>query len=264
MAQILNSVAEEMRAEFHKNANIAHRGEKGTAREIVAVRQFFDQYLPGHVQAVHNGEIITANGDVSPQCDVIIHDPTMPPMLTTQSYRILPNECVYGVVEVKSNLDRKELFDACDKIRAAKVLPKTAFDPDLSGKTRTVYGQVFGYVPTVGIVFGYDSIDLLTLKGHLKEWSEGRPAAELPDSVWVLDKGYLQWLTPENSRIDPSPSPGSTLGAFKAPTIGNVLFPLMFHLHVQFGRAWMPPVRLLDYAGNAPIGTFLGGDTEVT
>jgi Domain of unknown function (DUF6602) len=71
----------------------------------------------------------------------VIFDRSTPPFLDMVSYRKLPNECVYGVIEVKSNLDKTQLLKACRLIERVKRLPKTAFHAGQTPRrARTVYG----------------------------------------------------------------------------------------------------------------------------
>jgi hypothetical protein len=73
-------------------------------------------------------------------------------------------------------------------------------------------------------------------------------------SVWVLKKGGLVWLNPDNGRVDPSPEPGASLGSLEAEP-GQVLMSLTLHLYEHFATAWMPEFRIIDYFGQAPLGT---------
>jgi hypothetical protein len=253
VARALHNVATQVRAKFYETGIIKHHGEKGTARELLA-HDFLSRCLPGNVCAAPGGETITVSGQTSPQCDIVIFDHTTPGLLDQGNYRIIPNECVYGVIEVKTRLDKKELIDACDKLRKVKSLPKTAFQPDSLGRQRIAYGRSYHYTPTSGMIFAFDSIDLITLGQHLNEWCAAHQPDEWPDSIWILGQGYLQWTSPVNGLIDPFPSPGSRLLALAPPPEGDVLFPMAFHVHLIFAAAWMPPLNLQSYMGKAAIG----------
>lgn len=126
------SVAKRMREEFEETAVVNHRGGKGASREDI-VRDFVARYLPRSAEATGRGEIITADGQVSPECDIMIVDRSTPPLMDSRDFRIVPAECVHGVIEVKSRLDGRELLDACEKIQAVKSLPKTAYGPPPDG-----------------------------------------------------------------------------------------------------------------------------------
>jgi hypothetical protein len=189
LEQILHSVARRMRTDFELSGGFTHSGEKGTAREKV-FHDFLKHYLPGHVRAFHSAEIISVDGRTSNQCDIVICDRSTPPLLDMQSYRIVPNQCVYGLIEVKSKLDRKELRDACEKIRLAKKLPKSAYHPDPPHQSRTAIGGPSPF-PTMGMIFAFDSIKPLTLGNHFAEWCEDHEPHERPDAIWILGKSYF-------------------------------------------------------------------------
>ena len=156
-----------MRADFMSSKAFQHRGESGTARQQI-VRDFLARYLPRHVEALNSAELITVDGDRSPQFDVVISDRGVPLLLDLGTYRLLPNECVYGVIEVKSDLDKPALIEACELIEKVKANPKKAFHPNPGPYgSRTAYGEDYPYCRTSGMIFAFDSTDLRTLVQHL-------------------------------------------------------------------------------------------------
>jgi hypothetical protein len=209
------------------------------------------------MEVAHSAEIITTTGLVSPQCDVVIYDRAVPRLLDMAEYRVLFSECVYGVIEVKTKLDQSQLIDACEKIRKVKTLPKTAYYPDPLRRTRTVYGQTYSYVPTAGIIFAFDSIDLATLAEHFLDWCDARPPEEWPDSVWVLEKAAVCGLTRRTGRLIRLLSPARASWFLQPWPDEDVLFPLVLQLSSSLTTAWMPPVRLMDYAGDHRLGVVM-------
>ncbi|MFJ2441237.1 MULTISPECIES: DUF6602 domain-containing protein [unclassified Streptomyces] len=252
---ILESVAKRMRADFDQSRVFNHNGEAGTSREIL-VQNFLSSYLPTHVEAAHNVEIITHSGDVSSQCDIAVVGRGTLPLTDLKGYQVIPNECVYGVVEVKTNLTRADLFDSCEKISKARKMEKTAYRKGAGQiyKTTNAYGRTYDYFPTSGIVVAFNSGKLETLGNHLIEWCSVRPVDEWPDSVWVLGEGYLQWRSKESGSLERTPSPGSTLVQVDPGERGDILLPLALHLNIHFSEAWMHPLDLVPYAGSAPLG----------
>jgi hypothetical protein len=229
----------------------------GTVRQEI-VRGFVAPFLPRHVAIVNSAELITADRKGSTQCDLVIFDRSTPPFLDMVSYRKLPNECVYGVIEVKSNLDKTQLLKACRLIERVKRLPKTAFHAGQTPRrARTVYGNTYGeYCPTVGMIFAFDSTDLRMLGRHLLDWCGGRDPEFWPDSVWVLGKGYLAWTHPETGMVDPFPERGSGLLPISPGESGeDILFPFAMCLNTYFSTAWMQPLNLWAYAGTDGLGT---------
>lgn len=185
------SVAKKIRADFEAAASTQHHGSRGMEREEI-LQRFLSLYLPGTVEVVHNAEIITAEGLVSPQCDIVVIDKSAPRLEDMKSHRVIPAECVYGVIEVKSRLTGPELREACSKIAQVKQLPRTsyAFDPGCQVR----YGDtVYEIMPMFGLVFAYDSISINGLSKRFIDWCLGHPADTHPDSLWILGRGILAW-----------------------------------------------------------------------
>ncbi|WP_367321802.1 DUF6602 domain-containing protein [Streptomyces sp. HUAS ZL42] len=253
LAKILASVADRMLADFKASGIAKHRGSKGTVREAQLLSTFLRKYLPRTVIAEHSGEVVATNGEVSGQCDILIMDPSTPPFWDEEDYRIVPVECLYGVIEVKSFLDREELRSACEKIARLKAFPKTAYHWDKVGQTRWVYGRSWHYVPTVGIIFAYDGANIDSLAEALRDISETRPPELRVDSVWVLNKGFVNWCCPHNDNVDVSPEPKAGLVAIEA-TPQEMLMPLVAHLNMHFVTAWMSALKITDYMPNETWG----------
>jgi hypothetical protein len=243
-----------MLADFNASGVAKHSGSKGTVREAQLLSNYLRKYLPRNVIAEHSGEVVAVNGAVSGQCDIVIVDPSTPPFWDEEDYRIVPAECVYGVIEVKSSLDASELRKAWKQIARVKSLPKTAYSPNPQPRTRRIYGRDWPYVPAVGMVFAYDGISLDSLAGEFAQLADQYAPEHRPDSVWVLNKGFINWTSPKNGNLDPGPGPDAGIMAVQA-TPQQVLMPLTAHLHEHFGTAWMPPFNIRDYMANAPWGT---------
>ncbi|GAA3488560.1 DUF6602 domain-containing protein [Streptomyces cremeus] len=256
LGKILKSVASRMRADFEQSQNFNHNGEAGTSREVL-IQEFLSGYLPAHVEAVHNVEVIAANGDVSPQSDIVLIDRGTPPFTTLQGFRIIPNECVYGMIEVKTKLDGVQLADACNKISRLRSMPKTAFRP-ISGvipRTTKAYGATHKYFPTSGMIVAFSSLNLETIGNHLMNWCKVRNPIEWPDSVWVIGKGHLQWGDPRTGALFRSPTSGASLFQIDTDPQQDILLSLAIHLNIHFSDAWMNPLDLLPYSGATPLGT---------
>ncbi|WP_399088195.1 DUF6602 domain-containing protein [Streptomyces sp. BBFR2] len=259
LGKILGSVAKRMRADFEQSQNFNHKGEAGTSREVL-IQEFLSGYLPAHVEAVHNAEVISANGDVSPQSDIILIDRGTPPFTSLNGFRIIPNECVYGMVEVKTKLDGVQLVDACNKISRMRSMPKTAYRP-ISGvipRSTKVYGKNHDYFPTSGMVVAFDSLKLETIGNHLVDWCRNRNPAEWPDSVWVVGKGHLQWGDARTGSLFRSPVAGASLFQVDADPGQDILLPFALHLNIHFSDAWMNPLDLVPYSGATPLGQISG------
>jgi hypothetical protein len=257
LAGLLHATAKELRARFEKSGTASgHAGSKGAVREDYVV-DFLREHLPRTVEVYGSAEIITADGRISPQCDVLIADPATPPFFSENRHRVVPNECVYGMFEIKSRLDTAELHDACEKIARVRALPKTAYYPPRAPFIYRLqaYGKTWSYWPTVGMIFAFDSVSLETLAASLMRWCRDRDPVEWPDSVWVLGKGCLLWAPREPAQLDYAPEPESGLVALAPLPGGDVLLPMLLSLHPLLARAAMPTFKLVAYAETIKIGT---------
>lgn len=255
LSKALAQTAAKMVAEYERTREMQHRGSKGTVRESLVVNEFLSHYMPRNVQVVGSSEVAACTGDISTQCDLLVVDPTAPFLLETSDYRMAAVENVYGVIEVKSNLTADELKASYVKLASLKAMTKTAFVGAEPGRTRTVYGRQWDYVPTVGMIFAYEGAQLETLGQAMAEVAgeyEDDPHLQV-DSVWVMNRGSLTWADPQTRRINVAPNPGDCIRAISA-TPGQTLMHLTAHLHEQFASAWSSGFRLTDYLGSAELG----------
>jgi hypothetical protein len=52
--------------------------------------RFLELYVPGTAEVVHNAEIITLAGEISPQCDIVLVDRNTLRLQDLRSHRIVP------------------------------------------------------------------------------------------------------------------------------------------------------------------------------
>jgi hypothetical protein len=107
-------------------AEITHPGVKGRIREIL-VGDLFRPMLPTDV-GVGTGQIITFDGDISTEQDIVIYDRRiLPPALFGEGgLGLFPIECVLATVEVKTTLTLAELrssHESAAAISRFKYLP---------------------------------------------------------------------------------------------------------------------------------------------
>jgi hypothetical protein len=242
-----------MVADFEGSALIKHRGSKGTLRESGLRDLYLKRYLPGTVSAVGSGEVVATDGSVSGQQDVMIVDPSTPPLFARDDFQVVPVECLHGVIEVKSHLSVSELQRSWATIRRIKSMPKSAILESPMGLSRAAYGNIYSYMPTAGMVFAYDGAAIETLGQAMAELTAQEPDLWLRlDSVWVLNKGYLVWRDHETGVVNAQADPGDDLCSFHA-TPEQVLMALTAHLHRIYGQACMNPFNVNAYL-DGPIG----------
>lgn len=109
----------------------SHGGLKGSALETAVVETVLRPYLPEKI-GICTGQIIDARGRHSKQLDVVLYDRANTPTLKRSAeIRLLPAECVFAVIEVKTKIcskgDVRAIFDHMASVRA---LSREAISPD--------------------------------------------------------------------------------------------------------------------------------------
>jgi len=247
MPRWLQSVADKMLADFNASGAVEHRASKGSERESVLRMQYLDKYLPGSVRAIGSGEAVEVGGNTSRQADIMIVDPSTPPLWDGNDFRVVPVECVHGAIEVKSYLSTTELENAWKNLRSIKSLTKSAFGSRLGQVQRSVYGKTWDYMPVAGMVFGYEGAEIETLGQTLADLAGGEDDLALRvDSVWVLNKGYLTWRDHDTGLINPQSLGNDDLQAVKASP-AETLMALTAHLNSIYANAFMPALDVKQY-----------------
>lgn len=108
--------------------SLIHPGEFGTYRENVA-KNFLRFFIPERLKIDH-GFLINTYGDVSTQCDVIVYDSNVTPLIGSgEMQRFFPVETVCAVGEIKSVLKKTELKEALIKLSKIKALREKIIHP---------------------------------------------------------------------------------------------------------------------------------------
>jgi hypothetical protein len=193
--------------------SIEHRGEKGRSIEEI-LRKFLMLYFPKSLD-VSTGFIIDSNGNESRQMDVILTDSSKTPVFYDDSVtRILPVECVYSVIEVKSMLDSNSLDQSLENMKSVRKLEKKAYTrpPPYDEFSVSLYGSIWPIRPVHYFLFAFDSIDLNGLASAMaqKYGKDSLGVSSRIDSTCVLHKGVIcnQYT---NGEIDALPEPNSTI-----------------------------------------------------
>lgn len=243
-----------MRLDFeYAQAAIKHRGLKGKANEEI-FRTFLSEYLPGSL-GISTGELIDANGNVSKELDVIIYDREKTPILyRNANTQIIPVECVYAVIEVKSRLTTPELEKTFQNMKMVRNLEKTAYIKP-SGPIiikDDLYGSKWDIWPINYYIFAYNSIKLKTLAKYMnqKHQFEKLPEHSRIDTVCVLNKGVI-CNQDSHGTINALPDPKSKL--YVCETANNSL--LLFYTLIShyFNQTRLPIFLFTNYIDRIEI-----------
>ncbi|WP_439402642.1 DUF6602 domain-containing protein [Bradyrhizobium sp. DASA03068] len=100
-----------------------HMGERGRIAEEI-IKGILTRVLPKRF-SIGTGVIIAANGEASPQVDIVIYDNFHnAPLLSEFGACLFPVEIVYATIEVKSRLDKTEFENSLTAIRKIRALGK--------------------------------------------------------------------------------------------------------------------------------------------
>ncbi|MBB5577019.1 DUF6602 domain-containing protein [Rhizobium paranaense] len=101
------------------DGKLVHPGEFGVYREAVA-REFIRTFVPKRLE-IESGFVISSDGKISSQCDLIIYDSSVAPLLQNENrQRFFPIETVVAVGEIKSVMSEGDLYRALRKLAAIK------------------------------------------------------------------------------------------------------------------------------------------------
>ena len=113
-----------------KTGRYIHTGEFGIYRERI-VKDFVRAFIPQRFD-IGSGFIISANDDVSTQCDLIIYDRDLTPFIKSNENQIFyPVETVVGVCEVKSILSKVEFQKSIHKLSKVKDIKTNIENPSI-------------------------------------------------------------------------------------------------------------------------------------
>jgi hypothetical protein len=249
----LTGLQEKMLIDFSAiSAQIEHHGAKGHEREALIAQEYLQRYLPRPLEVVHGAEILDSLGNRSAECDLVVQSAATPPLLVGKSFHLIPVEWAYGMVEVKSRLDRAELRDARIKISRVKALRKLTYLTQ-TGDIQwgiNAYGQRFDHFPMYGLVFAYTAMSLEELCNELWALQRDEPMERWVDAVIVLDQGMLLYRNVQGGSAI-RPEPGCTLTAIRCET---TLVPATLAVQTAFAAVWERPARLGPYMGPDPWG----------
>ena len=146
--------------------------------------------------AIASGYVVNPAGQWSHQCDVIIYQPTFAPKLyADDNVQILPIECVYGVVEVSSSINKEKLRQDFKKLGHLKSMVRRGRTRyETQGHDFAIYGE--RNIP-FGMILSF-SLRACTLDDLATEFTtlctNSEPFA-YPNQVTVIDVGVDRRIT---------------------------------------------------------------------
>lgn len=225
-------------------AAVEHRGLKGNLNEV-AFADWLRGLLPRTLD-VGTGEIIDSFGGRSRQADVVIYDSANTPrFLSRGGIDVFPVEPIYGVIEVKTYLNKEELKNSFSNMESIKNLKKIAYQnkkADPISRTACLYDIENENWPIQFYIFAYESDGLDVLLSHVVEMNSRNPISMQIDGVCVLDKGLLVHSGPEG--LQPLSVSGTSMIAKQSSKPLLTFYALLSHLYTQ---AFTKPVSIVKY-----------------
>lgn len=193
---------------------------------------------------------MTSAGEVSSQCDIVIVDRSAPRIQDLQSHRIIPAECVFGVIEVKPRLTGSELVDSCEKIAKVKRLTRKAY---AYAQLPTLHPQRITIIPPppiFGYTFAFEGIKPENLVKKFREWFIQNPREEHADGIWIADCGMIVWGSSNGLGswypVLQDPQLGREIRLLGTKQDGNILLGIIMSICSLLIRP-LPPLDLTEY-----------------
>jgi hypothetical protein len=204
---LIDAVQEQMLIDFERRSRqVPQMAERGGAREDY-VRAFLRDHLPGRF-GVASGFVFDASGGVSDQLDCIVYDKLAAPIFpVSDTRRLIPIECVSGVVSIKSTLTLAELRNAHSNVLSAVRLDRFA-----GGRLNAMYGGVPSDAqhvgagpgePIFGAIFAFDSPSIESVAVNLHGLNEALVPRERIGLIGVLGKGVVSQID-DSRRFEPT------------------------------------------------------------
>jgi hypothetical protein len=180
---------------------IPHRGEQGTAREVI-VRAFLARYLPKRF-AVSSGFVFDHAGRVSKQVDVVVYDAIDSPCFETAGDKqFFPCEGVVCVGEVKSSLtSERRAYEAFENLQSVRALDRSGGGRNVCrtrerhvDHERVYLDQVFPFLFVTGRVLSEPA-----MRGALSAFVRGKPRHMWPNVILAFDRYALTYACPDGT-----------------------------------------------------------------
>ena len=193
------------KSKFKGSGVFSHNPTKGVVREHI-LANYLRPFLPS-IYGLGTGQVFSSKGDVSRQIDIIIYDTVFSIVMNMDEEQLLlPCESVFGSIEVKSFLNKKELDAAIENIHSLKVLERESSDSmDFTPISRLEVGASLSYDkikrnPYLGIIFALDGMDGKRVRDQLMQYPVDC-RERLPDFIFNLEREYMisRWVRKNDS-----------------------------------------------------------------
>lgn len=176
--------------DFQMSKLVEHSASKGTFREYI-LRNIIRPFLPKRY-GLATGECFDSTGKISRQLDIAVYDDLFSYSIPCGDYSLFPFESIYGVIEVKSFLNKNTFMESINNISSLKDLHreppgKCQILPNFELEIEGINWKKSGFITPYGMVFAYDSVEPDTIMGYFHEIHSINPAL-LPEMIVLFKK----------------------------------------------------------------------------
>ena len=201
LLEALRNSVRKLEVELADSKLFDHKGDRGEFRERI-IADFLRPFLP-KCYGLGSGAAFSADGSGSKQLDVVIYDDVFSNVLfRDKDNSLFPCESIFGVIEVKSTLDSRELTNAIENIKSLHVLQRQPSDlMDILPIRRIHMADSssirFSYSKEprnryLGILFAYDGLTYDAVVAALNEQIlTSAERLHLPDLVFNYKRGFI-------------------------------------------------------------------------
>jgi hypothetical protein len=243
--KIFREMSKKLYSDFVMSSQVSHSVSKGNIREN-ALREFLENGRLPKRYGVGRGEIVSTKSDVSKQGDLIIYDQLNSiPLLYDASTQIYPVDCVYGVIEVKSQLSKTKLIEGLENIKSVKsIVPN-----DYVIKSEMSIVRSYKRPKPFGFIFAYslDGNSLDSLTNNLLEWEQSNPPEVWPNLIIIVGEGLIYHTEKSFDRIIYSEDLNQNCKPQNLPYKHDSFFHFYSYLLDICNRTELPKVEISDY-----------------
>jgi hypothetical protein len=180
----------QMLIDYNKSKDIQHPRDLGDTREQI-LRKFLlnNGLLPRRYGVSQTrARVASTTGHATGEMDIVLFDPidSISLMIREGIYETLPVESVYGIIQVKSRLNKREINDGLENVASFKRLHR---EPEVQSPF-LIFPQQERARRGFGLLFAYDSdLDWLDIIREIEAFSKARPNAEWCNGIFILNKG---------------------------------------------------------------------------
>ena len=197
------SVAKELSSQASQAGLLRNPTGIGTEREVV-YRNFLERHLPKTCDVFLGGYVFDLKGRSSSQVDVIVTGGNTPRFRMSAGERfIAPLEGTIAVAEVKSKLDKTNLYEALEGCATIPAMPEPS---GIISPLLRVNRMRWDDMP-YKVIVAFDAIDKETIHSHITRFYEENaiiPFERRPNLIHVVGKYFLIRFSPDGQVLNPN------------------------------------------------------------